>query len=91
MRAKTGCGGQKKGPTKKKNSKSALQGIFSGGGLHLVFKNVKKRKIVEVADEKGQNEGKNGLWWSEKRPYKKKKFKVSPPRNILRRWSAFSF
>ena len=43
MRAKTGCGGQKKGPTKK-NSKSALQGIFSGGGLHLVFKNVKKKK-----------------------------------------------
>ena len=70
------CGGRKKAlkhPTKKAlqkkcDSKSALQGIFSGGGLHLVFKNVKKRKIVEVADEKGQNEGKNGLWWSEKRP-----------------------
>ena len=52
MRAKTGCGGREKGP--KKKSKSALQGIFSGGGLHLVFKNVKKRKVVEVADEKGQ-------------------------------------
>ena len=42
IRAKTGCGGRKKGPKKKKKSKSVLQGIFSGGGLHLVFKTSKK-------------------------------------------------
>ena len=100
MRAKTGCGGPKKalkkGPTKKKSKKISPQRNILRRWSAFSFLKCKKKKKNELRwpTKKAKMRVKTGCGGRKKGPKKNEKiikFKVSPPRNILMRWSAFNF